>query len=142
MVSVALVFDSGPFVANPYHTSIRHTRMDCQCQQCRPVALYPISEVPDDAVSVTGQLELTDGRTLWIVEGAHADNLPTDLDAAKADIAERVRRHCAEMYDDPDAVWRELRVLEADGISIDDVPPPVHAALFAALTNNDPRSNQ
>ena len=92
--------------------------------------------------SVFGQMQLADGRVLTVIEGAHADDLPADVDAAKVDSAERVRTHFAELYDDPAARWLELRVIEAEGVPGNTVPPHVHASLFATPKNNDPGANE
>ena len=63
--------------------------------------------------TVRGTLKVGD-RKIMLAEGAHADDLLAGK-AGKADIAERVRKHFATLYDDPAATWENLVV--------DELPP-------------------
>jgi hypothetical protein len=60
--------------------------------------------------AVFGTLNVA-GKQVYINHGAHADELP-EGDAGKQEIAERLRKHYAELYEDPGAAWAELTVEE------------------------------
>ena len=60
--------------------------------------------------TVRGSL-VAGGKRVMIATGAHADDLP-EGEAAKTDIAERVRKHYAALYGDPKAAWDTLDVAE------------------------------
>jgi len=59
---------------------------------------------------VSGQL-VADGRTIPILTGAHAADLPAG-DAGRAEVAERMRRTVAAGSGDPTARWQDLQVIE------------------------------
>ena len=59
---------------------------------------------------VSGQL-VADGRTIPILTGAHAADLPAG-DAGRAEVAERMRRTVAADSGDPTARWQDLQVIE------------------------------
>ena len=60
--------------------------------------------------TVRGSLVAGEKRVM-IAEGAHADDLP-ERAAGKTDIAERVRKHYAALYGDPEAAWETLDITE------------------------------
>ena len=59
---------------------------------------------------VSGQL-VADGRTIPILTGAHAADLPAG-DAGRAEVAERMRRTVAAGSGDPTARWQDLQLIE------------------------------
>lgn len=60
--------------------------------------------------SVSGIL-IAAGQKIMIAQGAHADDL-AEGEAGKAEMAERVRQHYAELYNDPEARWEDLMISE------------------------------
>lgn len=77
---------------------------------------------------IWGELLVGD-KVVPVRQGAHADDLPDDADAARAEMTERVRRHIAAMYGDPDAPWQSVQVFDSQVIPDEDVPPEVRAFL-------------
>ena len=61
--------------------------------------------------TVLGLIACADGQKIMVGEGAHADDLPAGEDGIQ-EMADRICKHYGEMYGDPTATWRLLRLWE------------------------------